>query len=120
MSRGRGNRGSNEAKHAEDHQRLAQANAVNDEAAYQNGKDVREAVDRLEEADVEIGETQLLFQDVSDRAKRVVGVVAAEHGQADKDQHQPAVKPAGLRTTGLRTSGVVHRRSFPSRVTLGN
>src|SRR5690348_860129 len=114
MSRGRGDRWSNEAKHAEDHQRLAQANAVNDEAAYQDGKDVRKAVNGLKEANVEIGETQLLFQDVSDRAERIVGVVATEHGQADKDQHQPAIKPAGL-----RTSGFVHQRSFPSRMNSG-
>src|SRR5438270_4463614 len=114
MSRRGCDRRPNEAKYAEDHQRLTQANAVNDETAYQDGKDVRETVNGLEEADVEIGETQLLLQDVSDRAKRIVRVIAAEHGQADKDQHQPAVKPAGL-----RTSGVVHQRSFPSRMNSG-
>ena len=49
MSRGRGDRWSNEAKHAEDHQRLAQANAVNDEAAYQ---DVISRINEAARADV--------------------------------------------------------------------
>jgi hypothetical protein len=106
-----GDCGAYEAKDAKDHERLAQADAVNDEAADQNRKNIREAINGLEKANIKIGETELLFEDVGDRAEGVVGVIAAKHRQADKDQDKPAVEPAGL-----RTSGVVHRRSFPSRL----
>ena len=49
-----------QAQHAEDHQRLSQAKAVNDEPADHDREDVGKAVDRLQKADVGIREAQLL------------------------------------------------------------
>ncbi len=80
----------------------AQSDAVNDDSANNDREDVGEAVSRLEQADVGVGEVKLLDQQVGDWAERVVEVVIAEHGQADENQHQPAVHLAGLRTVSDR------------------
>src|SRR5208337_2170200 len=56
-----GNGRADQAEHAENHQRLPQAETVNDEAADDDGEDIWKAVNRLEQADVFVREPKLLL-----------------------------------------------------------
>ena len=71
----------------EDQRRQPRPEPIDDDAADQHHDDVREAVDGVERADLRVGEAEQPLQRVGDRADRVVGVVVAEHRDADGDEH---------------------------------
>ena len=83
------------------------------DAADEHHHDVREAVDRLQEADARVVEA-LLAEQRRQRADAVVHVVVAEHRQADEHEHQPAIEAgrprAARRESGRSCGELYHRR----------
>src|ERR1700687_1078647 len=114
MSRYRCDRGANQRKNREDHQRLSQTQTVDDESADDHGENVGKAIHHLQKPQVQVRESKLLLVYIGQRAQSVVGIVASKHRQADKDEDEPAIKRAWLRTKGFG-----HLRSFPSRLDSG-
>ena len=98
-----------EADRREDQRRRPGADTIDDHPADEHHDDVRQAVDRVERADLRRGEPELILQDVRQRRDGVVGVVVAEHGQADEHQHAPA---DGGGRRGLVRNGVGHGGSL--------
>ena len=87
-----------ENENREEQQRLLDPEAIDEDAADQQRRHCRHAVAGIEPSEHGSGVIQLLEEYPLQRIDAVVNVVITEHGQADKDQHQPAVRLARLRT----------------------
>ena len=64
--------------------------AIDEQAAHQNQHDVRQAVDRVQQADLRVAETALPLQQVGDRVDGIVDVEVAEIRGCDQRQNEPA------------------------------
>ena len=107
MSRCHGDCGPDKTKNPKDHERSSQSDPVNQNPTNDHGEYIGEAINRLEQADVRIRKTQLLLQHVRQRTQRVIHVIIAEHRDAHKNEHHPAVEPGRLRAHRLS-----HQHSF--------
>src|ERR1019366_122504 len=110
-----GERGSQQAKYGKERNRLLRANAVDDDAADQQGRNRSYAIGRVQPPERGGGETQLIDKNAFQRVDAVVNVVVAAHRQADKQQHSPAEKTRRFRSSSFNPSSVNHRGTHPRR-----
>ena len=93
--RHRGQEGAARTDDGKQQRRKTRPKPVDDDAADEHHDDVGKAVDRVERADLRIGEAEQALQRVGHRANGIVDVVVAEHGDTQRDQHGPAPRRGG-------------------------
>ena len=85
-----------QTEHRKNGDRFFGADAVNDDSTDQQGEHGSYAVAGIQPGKRGGREAELIDEDSFQRIDAVVNIVVAAHGQADEDQHGPAVEARGL------------------------